>query len=505
MHLPNELVAEVVAYLPNRDVKSLRLSCKILGQVAGPRLFRRVFLSANLLNIKVFRAIADHDGFRRGVVDIIWDDTRLVSEMPVDEDQEYFAESLMAKFEIPIKDVTNVPQWFVGMCLWNFDHLRIRPGSFDLPLKVSWAYYRRLLRQQKDVLDSGADVEALRYGLEHFPALRKITITAAAHGRLDLPLYETPMIRAFPVGFNYCILPAWPLRFGPIEGDAYNVGSWDRDKMIWRGFCLVMQELAKASGHNVSDLTIDSHFFDTGLNCRVFDGPCEEYDNLVALLQRPGFSRLDLALFADGQNHVGQAWSSLRSGYLKHALGEASDLRDLNLRFTVDYGPIWWGMDHHLDKQLIPLRNILPIDKWKKLRHFGLSGLLVEVADLLSILATLPTTLRSVELSFLEFVENSQFANQSSGYCSLLMGICNTLGWCYRAVGERPFITMHLPGSVDGRRSYNCFDEAVNNFLYRQGSNPFDKVDQYGCYEGAVERYPLSCPDSYGMPIEILE
>lgn len=76
----------------------------------------------------------------------------------------------------------------------------------ELLLEVSWNYYQHLVQQQKAVKSSGADAEALRCGLKRFPALRKITITPAAYGRLDFPVYKTPMIRAFPAGFNYPII-----------------------------------------------------------------------------------------------------------------------------------------------------------------------------------------------------------------------------------------------------------------------------------------------------------
>lgn len=42
----------------------------------------------------------------------------------------------------------------------------------------------------------GTNVDALVYGLKRFPALRRMTITPAAHGWIFAPLYETPMIRA---------------------------------------------------------------------------------------------------------------------------------------------------------------------------------------------------------------------------------------------------------------------------------------------------------------------
>lgn len=45
----------------------------------------------------------------------------------------------------------------------------------------------------------------------------------------------------------------------------------------------------------------------------------------------------------------------------------------------------------------IPLQTILPpLDKWENLHHFGLSGILVEVDKLISVLASLPKTVRAV-------------------------------------------------------------------------------------------------------------
>jgi hypothetical protein len=52
------------------------LTCKVLGDIT-PLSFSRVFLSANSLDIEVFRAIADYS-FRHGITEIIWDDARLI-------------------------------------------------------------------------------------------------------------------------------------------------------------------------------------------------------------------------------------------------------------------------------------------------------------------------------------------------------------------------------------------------------------------------------------------
>lgn len=92
-------------------------------------------------------------------------------------------------------------------------------------------------------------------------------------------------------------------------------------------------------------------------------------------------------------------------------------------------------------------------------------GLLVSIEDLLSVLAALPRTLRSVELSFLSF------AAETVDYYHLLEAMHDTLDWHDRAVNERPVVTFHIPENTGD--SYRCMDAAASKFLYHQGPNPF--------------------------------
>jgi hypothetical protein len=74
--LPLELWDCIESHLSNADIKSLRLACKQFNNTVFLRL-NRVFLSANPVNIEVFRNIASHDKFRHQVNEIIWDEARL--------------------------------------------------------------------------------------------------------------------------------------------------------------------------------------------------------------------------------------------------------------------------------------------------------------------------------------------------------------------------------------------------------------------------------------------
>jgi hypothetical protein len=479
LRLPAELVAGVALHLPNHDIKNLRLTCKFLRDRALLRL-NRVFLSANPRNVAVFRAIADHDAFRSGITQIVWDDAQLVGSLPDPDDhiQRQPGEGRL-RWESPFPG--DCPRWFARACAANLKYLGRNSKDVDrpdivavrqqvdalLPLGESWSYYQQLLLQQQEVLAFGDDVDALQYGLERFPMLKRITITPAAHGILFQPLYETPMIRAFPSGFNYPIPRGWPT---PARGgQPYWLGPWDdeSEKGKWRGFHIVTRELADArQAHSVSELIINVNYLNTGLNCRLFEQPAsEDYENLVALLRRPGFSRLDLALLTEGQQDKG--WSAFRNTNLRRAIGNATDLQHISLRSEVDYGLFLNTMATNTHAEhFVPSRTIFPIDKWHKLRHFGLSNFLVRLDDLLPLLVLLPRSLRSVELSFLVFLGGS------GNYKDLLDEMRRTLDWRDRPAEERPRVTIHHKIGRDESR-YVCMSDAASGFLYGDETNPF--------------------------------
>lgn len=154
-----------------------------------------------------------------------------------------------------------------------------------------------------------------------------------------------------------------------------------------------------------------------------------------------------MALDVSGQAQEG--WHSLRSTNIKRALGEATDHSISALRptfFIPEDGPVNLttpGPEHH-----VPLRTIFPVDKWKQLRNFGLTRFLVKQADIITnLLAAFPSTLRSVELNLLTFVEDS------GSYKGLLDDMRDTLGWRERAPEDRPKVTMFVTDDGTARGS----------------------------------------------------
>lgn len=173
----------------------------------------------------------------------------------------------------------NVPLWFKAACVTNIEQLLMRRrklnmveswhqkfetekqlGSSGPSMNECWAIYRGLLRQQADVLAGNYDEEVFLYGLKRFPALKRVTVTAAAHGVPFAPLYPSPMVRAFPQGFNYPIPRGWPTSTTEEPEDVITF-PWqrvdERHREKYRAFRIVIRALAQQN-NKVVELVLDA-------------------------------------------------------------------------------------------------------------------------------------------------------------------------------------------------------------------------------------------------------
>lgn len=243
------------------------------------------------------------------------------------------------------------PNWFKDACEENIDILKLRKNrDVDRPdhlarreqvlaqpsLRECWEHYQHLLRQQNDVIADNSDLQAFLYGVKQFPALKRVTITPAAHGNLFAPLYWTPTIRAFPKGFNYPIPRGWLYpRINLEPANAYAWNQYPELKEQYRGFRTAMRVLANEP-NSVSELVMTSNFLPTGINCTIFDEPCEEYDHFATVLKNPGYHCLDMTLLdcEESQQGLETCWRSLLNGHLHNALSEAKEMEELRLHTT---------------------------------------------------------------------------------------------------------------------------------------------------------------------------
>ncbi|KAJ5471184.1 hypothetical protein N7530_008541 [Penicillium desertorum] len=453
--LPFELWGCVTSHLSNTDIKSLRLACNQFNNAVSLCL-NRVFLSANPLNIEVFRNIALHDKFRHLVTEIIWDEARLPrgpqrtpetdegQELLSDEDKHDNSREWAKKYHTryreeiierhKYKEENGCPKWFKDACEGNLYILRDRKDR-DLdrpdyierreqvfaqpPLRERWQHYRYLLRLQKDVLADKSHLEAFLFGVKQFPTLKRVTITPTAHGNLFAPLYPTPMIRAFPKGFNY-----------PIPR----------------------------------------------INYTIFDEPCEEYDYFATVLKNKGFRRLDIGLLVNGElkQDIEAYWRSLVNRRLRRALSETKEIEEFRLHTTFIE-----ELYNDGEYPLIPLHSIVPVEKWSNLRHFELSGFVISQADCISFLNTLPKSVRSIELSMLRFLDDSNWYS--------MLEDMRRMG--DRDATSRPKITIGVPISNSSPKDGigRWIEKEVRDFVYGGGETPFE------------EDFPLDIPYGVGV------
>ncbi|KAL6913365.1 hypothetical protein FSST1_011125 [Fusarium sambucinum] len=197
-YLPGEILNQVISELPNADIKNLRQTCTYLKDIAHP-LISRLFLSANLSDIQVFRAAIDHEIYRHDVTEIIYDDARLGHADDMDGGS-------MSDFEDDIGDVTGVPEWYLDVYrenLWyihsyynrRYVHAKETLQNSPSPAEAFKHIYR-LSQEQQEMIATNKDADAIEYGLLRLPNLRRVTITPATHGVPGRPLYPTPTIRS---------------------------------------------------------------------------------------------------------------------------------------------------------------------------------------------------------------------------------------------------------------------------------------------------------------------
>ncbi|KAI1163969.1 hypothetical protein F5B18DRAFT_288924 [Nemania serpens] len=313
-----------------------------------------------------------------------------------------------------------------------------------------WAYYQSLLRQQQEVLESRAHVRALESGLGRFPALRKISVTAATHGRIFTPVYETPMIRAFPQGFNYAI-PGWPVYLTKQP----ECPEWDENDKKCEGFRVMMHLLARNfDSGRVIELEVNLFGFLAGLNSRLFEEPCPTLANFEWVLGRANFESLHLDLMVDNLDYEDSVFCR---GLPKRALANAAGGQGLKrLALGTNYE------EHHVTWHGL-LETIYDLSSLQRVEHFRHSRFPTIETDLLALLATLPLSIRTVELSFLSFFEGN--------HRSLLCRIRDTLGWQDR--NPRPRLSLGFGEPFDRPGHATWIEQKVYAFLYEDGLNPF--------------------------------
>ncbi|RGP61295.1 cyclinlike f-box [Fusarium sporotrichioides] len=468
--LPPELGDHISSFLTNRDIKSLRLTFSFVCRIVTLRI-DRVFISANPRNIEVVHEIAKHEEFRKRVREVIWDET-------------YFD---WPDTHIPFLQII----WYKELCKPEIDRLgrsegndcvidrpghavRMRQLGAAMPPEESFKFYQKLLQEQDRVLRSRVDVKAFEYALDRFPSLRQVTISTKTHGRLFMPLYESPMIRSFLYGFMY------PLPQPELNEEYYAYKPpWrhqDPRPVHRHGVCSTLRALAKHGKHDVSEFVIEdaveyTHKISDGISTQT----CTLAD-LHLLIQRPGFRRLDL--------HTSRRFP------LHETLEKVENLQSLCVQVTghdlnTEYAVLkfsnqtWTHINRHAKMDEYPE---FPRPLVQNLQNLVIQGACVDIWNLVMALAPL-ASLRSLELRSVSFNHEKSFGEAlecayiSQNPSDFLYALRDNTDWRSRPL--RPKVTIFLSDERWAKGQMVKIDSEVNEFLYEDGENPFVCVTEF--------------------------
>ncbi|KAK6217886.1 hypothetical protein LQW54_003174 [Pestalotiopsis sp. IQ-011] len=468
LRLPTELLKKISDELPNKDIKQLRLTCRTWAHSLVPRT-PRVILSANPRNVDVFNAIASHESFRHQVKEVIWDEGILYDDLTM-------SQTLRDPRPWLIQELEEVPAWFRDGCRndsmrwggWD-DEVDTTQLSRRMPTAEAWAYYTELLEQQRQVLASKAHIRAFEKHIGSFPALRRITINPATCGMLFNPLYESPMVRAFPSGFIGPLSRSWQNRYKQLGIDQL---KWDlRASRVegppnWQGIRTIARVLSEGrDGGIVTDLHIETRRLGAGLTLMRFSEECHEtLEHFVALLARPGIKHLHLELAVNGTPRQSKLF---RRSLGNAAAGKALEHLHIGTKDPASNYPFLLNREAY-----IRLDTFFDPSQFSRLRHFGLSHFDVDCFGLWRFLDALPETLRSVELSMVHFMHNQ------GNFRLFLQEMRDQSGWPAR--DPKPTLRIYLPDTLTaGHRGIRQvrLDDELTEFLYEGGVNPFQGDD----------------------------
>lgn len=210
----------------------------------------------------------------------------------------------------------------------------------------------------------------------------------------------------------------------------------------------------------VIDLRVDACQLQTGLNSLVFEAENNTFRHFEAVLARPNFAHLHLDLMVDLYERQADVF---HTGLLKRALAGAADgkgLRHLSIGTNIDV----WGADGR-HEFYVPLETIFSPAALSRVEHFGLSRFYVKNHDLLKLLASLPRTLRTVELTLLEFMDHA------GNLRDFLDQVRDDLDWQKKT--QKPSLRLGVLMDIGKRLREVWVDKELDSFLYEGGLNPF--------------------------------
>ncbi|CAF9940276.1 hypothetical protein IMSHALPRED_001819 [Imshaugia aleurites] len=284
---PDELLVDLLSYLPKPDLKSARLTCTRFAHVGAQWLLQRVYFAPNKAVMEIFLNISANPIFARTVTELVYDSTLFLPELTSYKPfQEAIADGLQAE-------------------VYSTDFLA-----------DSLVSYVRLVDQQQGILEDQKDYKALITGLRNFSNIERVIVLDTYHHDHDRSWYDLHFH-----GPHIAKTLKWP-RDGHPEDDGSKKWHIRGIRNLIRTvsvLCQKLKELSLATASSCAPMTI-------------FEMDGDEYEKACTMAQR--LTSLELNLYVS-RNDSHDGWHE-QNGGLSKFLSETKQLRSLVASGRID-------------------------------------------------------------------------------------------------------------------------------------------------------------------------
>ena len=263
--IPNEVLAIIFAKLGRRDLKILRLVCRLWSTLAinATNLFECVYISCRLKDLEVLHQISSHDHCRKAVRRLVYDASTTSEQAVVNRAayQEEFINQYRQFCNVleraPRNATGSYKEFYYLQCCYSLDELaaiesRLTAiGAFSSSMSISdgqlmsmgeisegYNAYCTLARQEQEIMKSGELLARIVRGLRDLPNIKEVVISG--------PLcFQSPFYRSWP---SVYLLPV-------DNACSASTKKYDHSKVYNHGHNILVRSLS-ASGRKIRTFTV---------------------------------------------------------------------------------------------------------------------------------------------------------------------------------------------------------------------------------------------------------
>ena len=216
MHLPNELLVLITEYLDCSDLKSARLVSKLWCSCASEFLFKKIYVSANKIDLDIFNAITNHPLLSKCVRCLVYDGSEFILDYSKiayldqlrSQTSKIFSRNTNRLLDCQDKEACDWVTAVVGKHQSESEATieRLRDSKF---ITQGYEKYHEHAVYQHHSLRSGSFVDDLTQGLRKLPLLISIEVEDAWSMSSHVNPLGSPLSRSWDPLHAYPTRWAW--------------------------------------------------------------------------------------------------------------------------------------------------------------------------------------------------------------------------------------------------------------------------------------------------------